>query len=593
MKSDREKVRSILIETIVALCNKGLKYNMEMSVEGLLGITLDRRDVFLINIREVINTATGRKSGFGPGRPSLQAKRAAQAKKAALNRKRKLVDPQSIPNYLAVARDGGMATTSIPQINELNLERQPLPEGADAGAVVERRSTSLAAPEVSSMADRRESLDLPSDEEGSDLRDIMMLAMKRQENKATGQQQQQQQQQAPVVDPLTGEMTSVMEGGHPSFPAEGEAADSKEPLPLPSADSMEAPSEMVEFVNEIVAAGYQHRRHKKKKRGHYNIYTADQRARIGQYAAEHGIMPAVRKFKTEFNRPLQDSSVRAMRKAYLEARKHLPDDDVEVTELPTKERGRPLMLGEYDAEVVEYVEALKRNGVQINHQIVMDAARGVLLHHDKNKLKEFGGPVAITRKWAESFIRRIRRWSEVGEEPPEGPEPGTPGKRGRKKKNQVDGQPGQVVPGAEQQLQQGVQIQQHQAQQQPQPHEQHHDPARSTPLQMAQHPQHPESVFSLAPTVLTPSTVHTTHQYHTVTQSLEALPPHIVPQSAAGMAMPQTSHDVMRQNIVLPPHAQICPPPLPHMISAHQMTPLTQMGQPTHAHSHSHSQMPS
>ena len=37
MKSDREKVRAILIETIVALCNKGLKYNVEMSVEGLIG----------------------------------------------------------------------------------------------------------------------------------------------------------------------------------------------------------------------------------------------------------------------------------------------------------------------------------------------------------------------------------------------------------------------------------------------------------------------------------------------------------------------------------------------------------------------------
>ena len=37
MKSDREKVRTILIETIVALCNKGLKYNVEMSVEGLIG----------------------------------------------------------------------------------------------------------------------------------------------------------------------------------------------------------------------------------------------------------------------------------------------------------------------------------------------------------------------------------------------------------------------------------------------------------------------------------------------------------------------------------------------------------------------------
>lgn len=54
MKSDTETVKKILTDAIVALCNSGLAFSRELSVEGLLGITLDNRDVFLVNINEVI-----------------------------------------------------------------------------------------------------------------------------------------------------------------------------------------------------------------------------------------------------------------------------------------------------------------------------------------------------------------------------------------------------------------------------------------------------------------------------------------------------------------------------------------------------------
>ena len=338
---------------------------------------------------------------------------------------------------------------------------------------------------------------------------------------------------------------------------------------------MEAPTEMVEFVNEIVAAGYHHRRGKKKKRGHYNVYTADQRARIGQYAQEHGIMPAVRKFRNEFDRPLQDSSVRSMRKAYVEARRHLPDEEVELTELPTKDRGRPLMLGEYDSEVVEYVEALKRNGVQINHQIVMDAARGVLLHHDKNKLKEFGGPIAITRKWSESFIRRVKKWTD--DEPEI--------KRSKEEDGEVDEtmQHATAVMTEDELNTQAALVAQQAAQAHLTPVAQHQqlEQQGSTAGPATIHIQHPEgTIFSMAPMNV---------QGHTYQQQIgEPIQTQLV--NAQGMTIQQAApgqqtaqgHEVLRSIQGLP--VQHMTQLQSHMVAAtpQQITQLTQLSaQPT------------
>ena len=56
MKNDRDRMKCIISETIVALCNSGLDFSSELCVEGLLGITLDGRDILLVNINEVIKS---------------------------------------------------------------------------------------------------------------------------------------------------------------------------------------------------------------------------------------------------------------------------------------------------------------------------------------------------------------------------------------------------------------------------------------------------------------------------------------------------------------------------------------------------------
>ena len=60
MKNDQDRMKCIISETIVALCNSGLDFSSELSVEGLLGITLDGRDILLVNINEVIKPCATR-----------------------------------------------------------------------------------------------------------------------------------------------------------------------------------------------------------------------------------------------------------------------------------------------------------------------------------------------------------------------------------------------------------------------------------------------------------------------------------------------------------------------------------------------------
>ena len=59
LKADRERVKALLTETITLLCKNGLNYQSEFAIEALIGITLDRDDVFLVSIKETICSDLG------------------------------------------------------------------------------------------------------------------------------------------------------------------------------------------------------------------------------------------------------------------------------------------------------------------------------------------------------------------------------------------------------------------------------------------------------------------------------------------------------------------------------------------------------
>ena len=84
-------------------------------------------------------------------------------RRQAINRRKKVANQHRIPNYLAVAREGGMSSTNIPHINELNLEREKIDENSALG---------LSAVDAAA-AEAEEDMDLPSEGEESDLRYVL------------------------------------------------------------------------------------------------------------------------------------------------------------------------------------------------------------------------------------------------------------------------------------------------------------------------------------------------------------------------------------------------------------------------------------
>lgn len=52
MKVDQERVKHLITDTVALLCKNGLQYSKEMKIQGLLGITLDGNEVFLIQLNE-------------------------------------------------------------------------------------------------------------------------------------------------------------------------------------------------------------------------------------------------------------------------------------------------------------------------------------------------------------------------------------------------------------------------------------------------------------------------------------------------------------------------------------------------------------
>ena len=56
-KEDQQRVRTLLTDTVTLLCKNGLTFQRNMKIQGLLGITLDDSDVFLVHLNDVFEAA--------------------------------------------------------------------------------------------------------------------------------------------------------------------------------------------------------------------------------------------------------------------------------------------------------------------------------------------------------------------------------------------------------------------------------------------------------------------------------------------------------------------------------------------------------
>ena len=136
---------------------------------------------------------------------------------------------------------------------------------------------------------------------------------------------------------------------------------------------------------------------------------------VGEYAAKHGIAAAMRYFKQ--NKSFSDwkeAIVHGWKNLYLRElhvqsqgrKRDAPPVQIEV--LPSKRRGRPLLLGEkWEDEVKSFVKLQWDKGCVVNTVTVMATAVGFVTSHDANLLAENGGHIDISKSWATRFLERM------------------------------------------------------------------------------------------------------------------------------------------------------------------------------------------
>ena len=55
VQSEQDRIRQLLSRALPLLCKSGLSFTNEFSIEALIGITLDKDDVFLVSIKETFS----------------------------------------------------------------------------------------------------------------------------------------------------------------------------------------------------------------------------------------------------------------------------------------------------------------------------------------------------------------------------------------------------------------------------------------------------------------------------------------------------------------------------------------------------------
>ena len=79
----------------------------------------------------------------------------------------------------------------------------------------------------------------------------------------------------------------------------------------------------------------------------------------------------------------------------------------ELATLPHSPRGNPLLLGDLDTKVQDWIRKVRINGGVINARIVMAAAEAIVTKFARHRLERYGGHITITSTFAKSLLRRM------------------------------------------------------------------------------------------------------------------------------------------------------------------------------------------
>ncbi len=80
LNEQQVKVKALLTEAITVLCKNGLSYSSNLQVEGLLGVTIDESEVFLISVNEWLAPGEEQKSLAPAPKPPPQQRQLPKPK---------------------------------------------------------------------------------------------------------------------------------------------------------------------------------------------------------------------------------------------------------------------------------------------------------------------------------------------------------------------------------------------------------------------------------------------------------------------------------------------------------------------------------
>jgi hypothetical protein len=133
---------------------------------------------------------------------------------------------------------------------------------------------------------------------------------------------------------------------------------------------------------------------KRNRSGQYFNYSPEVRLRIAKTCIDAGPAKTARQFSKELGFPVNESTVRNIKKAFLSS-PHKPDYK---SEMPKGSQGRPTLLpSDIDCLIQDYVRSLRAVGGAVNTNIIIAGATGIVKHKDDRILRANGGSVDLNK----------------------------------------------------------------------------------------------------------------------------------------------------------------------------------------------------
>lgn len=369
---DLDKIKIQLMDAVSNICCNNLNFTSDLQIEGLIGVTIDQKRIFLVNLQ----------SQFLP-----------------------IKKPEIILSESEVEANGDQNDT----VTAITCSTSPSRKN-------KRKARPVKTEQVNHL--------IESFEESKKSR----LSSSDDPNLATTSSFIDDEPHTLTSDPVYGEAAIPVSHLNPepalnnvfnnisqkilsSYEETVETTETVKPVKKTKKNSL---SEVLPRIKHPVASKPQslytnkptptnQRLKRRKPRGMYTTYTKETREELGRYAMMNGVAETVRHYKEKFGCRIGESTVRSMRKFYVNCLSHTSDNESACR------KGRTSCLQELEPKVRQYVKDLLKTQPDLSSQVVIAAAKMILGQHGKKDLlKENGGNLDLTKAWADSFLSSVR-----------------------------------------------------------------------------------------------------------------------------------------------------------------------------------------